>query len=192
MIIRPCLFVLGASLLLGGCGKDDDDSSDDANSSITGGWRSECDNDLKDDTSSLHSVDIGTDQFITYQYSFWLTGCNTQMSLSEKFVFDATYDDQGSGTTFMDMTVVSMEFTPRLAEFVTALNENSVCGVSTWEKDAATSVAGKNCGGYAMPAVGDKLKGLYTIDGEKLTVGYGTTRPAKPDSANVTDIYIKQ
>lgn len=178
---------------LSGCGLEDEDANSSTEKvEIKGDWVSKCEEKTDNETSYKHSVEFDESSMTTRQYSFWELGCDEAMTLSENFQFEATFSKQNDVTTFIDLTVVHLKWTPRTEFFASLLNENTTCGFADWKSNESKNISGATCEGTVFPEAGDKRLGLYTVIDGELTVAYGTSRPSATNPVEVTDRFYKQ
>ena len=110
--------------------------------------------------------------------------------LSVKLDGSTQFTDETSGYK-VSGKLLSADITVLNSDFASALNEQSFCGIDSWEKDVAFDMFGKNCGDEDKIIIKNAVTyAAYRVTGNNLY--FESSESEYPTSLDENKIYVKQ
>jgi len=163
---------------------------------LQGNWSTSC---TAEDTNSLFTIDrlvISGNTLYREEIVYPDSNCESPIMqlngtmLSVKLDGSTQFTDETSGYK-VSGKLLSVDATVLNSDFASALNEQSACGIDSWEKDVAFDMLGKNCGDEDKIIIKNAVTyAAYRVTGNNLY--FESSESEYPTSLDENKIYVKQ
>jgi len=163
---------------------------------LQGNWSTSC---TAEDTNSLFTIErlvISGNTLYREEIVYPDSNCESPIMqlngtmLSVKLDGSTQFTDETSGYK-VSGKLLSADITVLNSDFASALNEQSFCGIDSWEKDVAFDIFGKNCGDEDKIIIKNAVTyAAYRVTGNNLY--FESSESEYPTSLDENKIYVKQ
>ena len=163
---------------------------------LQGNWSTSC---TAEDTNSLFTIDrlvISGNTLYREEIVYPDSNCESPIMqlngtmLSVKLDGSTQFTDETSGYK-VSGKLLSVDATVLNSDFASALNEQSACGIDSWEKGVAFDLLGKNCGDEGEIFIKNAVTyAAYRVIGNNLY--FESSESEYPTSLDENKIYVKQ
>ena len=170
------------------CGDNKEEFSDTDTTTTTvleGTWVSSCSTSNHVDETFTFSAQTISNTAQIYDENCSIVSYKWNISATFAIGSDYTLNDGTTGTQ-IDITFSSVTVTLLTDSSVTSFNNDSYCGITTWEKDVPTSITGLTCGDSTTPTTGTVLKDGFKLSGSTLYFGGDSDDNEYPTSITTT------
>ena len=175
---------------------DDFDTMTGTIADLQGNWSTSC---TAEDTNSLFTIDrlvISGNTLYREEIVYPDSNCESPIMqlngtmLSVKLDGSTQFTDETSGYK-VSGKLLSVDATVLNSDFASALNEQSACGIDSWEKGVAFDLLGKNCGDEGEIFIKNAVTyAAYRVTGNNLY--FESSESEYPTSLDENKIYVKQ
>ena len=175
---------------------DDFDTMTGTITDLQGNWSTSC---TAEDTNSLFTIDrlvISGNTLYREEILYPDSNCESPIMqfngtiLSVKIDGSTQFTDETSGYK-VSGKLLSVDATVLNSDLASTLNEQSACGIDSWEKDVAFDMLGKNCGDEGEIFIKNAVTyAAYRVIGNNLY--FESSESEYPTSLDENKIYVKQ
>lgn len=161
-----------------------------AQAEIKGKFQTDCASLPEENISLVRTVDFSPEVLMQEQIIYGDLQCQAP---AYAFVLSGPYALAEGG--LLDITMASIQLKPLDARIATGFTQAKLCGIEVWEVGKAQEVAGKNCGGSAMPAAGsmsyDRVQEVETglVFGATTEETDGSTQEKRPVELDMSAVF---